>query len=39
MDKQLNYDAEEAENYSRKLSENCGEHPEESTGVFGRPAE
>ena len=27
------------ENYSRKPSENYGEHIEESTGVFDRPAE
>ena len=26
-------------NYSRELSENSGEHPEESTGVVDRPAE
>ena len=34
-----NYDSEETENYSRMLSDYCGEHPEESAGVFDRPAE
>ena len=39
MDEQSNYDSGESENCSRKLSETKGEHPEESTGVFDRPAE
>ena len=39
MDEQPNYDPGETENCSRKLSKNQGEHPEESTGVFDRPAE
>ena len=39
MDKESNYDSEQTENYSRKLSEKPGEHPEEFTGVFDRRAE
>ena len=31
--------SEKTENYPRKLSENCGEYPEESAGVYDRPAE
>ena len=31
-------DSGETENYSRKPSENYGEHPEESTDVFDHPA-
>ena len=38
MDKQNYYDPEETETYSIKLSEASGEHPEESNGVFDRPA-
>ena len=38
MGKQSN-DSGETENYSRKPSENYGEHPDESTGVLDRPAE
>ena len=35
-----NYDPEETENYPRKLSENSGEHPQESADVDSRgPAE
>ena len=32
-------DSAKTEKYSRKLSENSGEHPEGSTDVFDRPAE
>ena len=39
MDEQSNYDPGETENCSRKLSKNQGEYPEESAGVFDRPAE
>ena len=39
MDEQPNYDPGETENCSRKLSKNQGEYPEESAGVFDRPAE
>lgn len=39
MGKQPNYDSGETENYLNKLSENCGEHTEESTGVFYSPTE
>ena len=38
IDQQSNHDSEETENCSKKLSENWGEHPEQSTGVFDRPA-
>ena len=38
MDKQNYYDPEETETYSIKLSQASGEHPEESNGVFDRPA-
>ena len=36
---QTNYESGETEKCVRKLSENYGEHSEESIGVFGRPAE
>ena len=39
LDEQTNYGPGETEKRVRKLSENYGEHSEESTGVFGRPAE
>ena len=37
LDEQANY--ESYDKYVKKLSENYGEHSEESIGVFGRPAE
>ena len=39
LDEQSNYDPGETKKYVRKLYENYGEHPDESIGVFGRPAE
>ena len=39
MEKQSNYDPGETENNLSKLSGNCAEHPEESTGVFDCLAE
>ena len=39
MNEQTNYKCGETDKCVRKLSENYGEHSEESIGVFGRPAE
>ena len=39
LDEQTNYESGETEKCARRLSENYGEHSEESKGVFGRPAE
>ena len=39
LDEETNYESGETDECVRKLSENYGEHSEESTGVFGRPAE
>ena len=41
MDEQSNYDYGETEECSnnRNLSENYGEHPEESTGAFDSPVD
>ena len=39
LDEQTNVESGETEKCVRKLSENYGEHSEESIGVFGRPAE
>ena len=39
LDEQTNYESGETGNCVRKLSENYGEHSEESIGVYGRPAE
>ena len=39
MDEQSNYDYGETEKCSRNFSQNYGEHPEETTGVFDSPVE
>ena len=39
LDEQTNHQSGETKKCVRKLSENYGEHSEESIGVVGRPAE
>ena len=39
LDEQTSYESGETDTCVRKLSENYREHPQESIGLFGRPAE